>query len=265
MKHGFWIRNGVQFGPRECVEVAVAAEEAGWDGVFLSDAVAEEHTEPFAQLAAIAARTERITLGTWVTPLVARDVVAVARDVAVVDQLCDGRLLVGLGLGNPVEHRALGVTDEGARLGARHDAALEVLAALLAGESVTRHDDWFDLEEVELNVRPVQQPRPPILLGSTWPAKAPLRRAGRWDGTMPHWPGTAEGRDHQVAEGSNQRELRELLAYYREHAERPGTVLVPRLDRFGASYDQLCAELAVDWLLTCEPLDLDGVRAGPPA
>ncbi len=266
MNHGFWIRNGAQFDPRETLEMAVAAEAAGWDGVFLSDAVTEAHTEPFAQLAAIAARTERVALGTWVTPLIARDVVTVARDAAIVDQLSGGRLLIGLGLGNPIEHDALGITDEGAGLAAHYDAALEVLAALLAGDAVTRHDDWFDLDEVKLNVACVQEPRPPILLGSTWPTKAPLRRAGRWDGAMPFWPGTAEGQDDEVAEGANERELRALLAYYRDHAEvGDGIVLVPRLDRFGPAYDELCAELGVDWVLTCDALDLDGVRAGPPA
>ena len=265
MKQGFWIRNGAQHDPVQALEMAVAAEAAGWDGVFLSDAVTEAHTEPFAQLAAIAARTERIALGTWVTPLVARDVVTVARDIAITDQLSGGRLLVGLGLGNPIEHDALGITEKGAELGARYDAALEVLAALLAGESVTRHDAWFDLDEVQLNVGCVQEPRPPILLGSTWPSKAPLRRAGRWDGAMPFWPGTAEGLDDEVADGANERELRALLAYYREHVQGQDIVLVPRLERFGPDYDELCRELGVDWVLTCDALDLDGVRAGPPA
>ena len=264
MQHGFWIRNGVEHDPAAVVEFAVAAEEAGWDGVFVSDAVMEQHTEPFTLLAAAAARTERITLGTWITPLVARDVVAVARAVANVDQLSAGRLLLGVGLGNQVEHDALGVPRE--RLGERYDAALDVLAALLAGEAVTRHDDWFDLDEVALNVRPVQQPRPPILLASTWPADTPLRRAGRWDGAMPYWPGTAEGLDDEVDAGTNLRQLRELMGHYRQHAEADdGIVLVPRLRRYGDAYDELCAELGVAWQLTCDPLDLDEVRAGPPA
>ncbi len=48
------------------------------------------------------------------------------------------------------------------------------------------------------------------------------------------------------------------------HEER-GTVLLPRLERLGPAYDELCAELGAGWLRTCDPLDLDGVRAGPPA
>lgn len=261
-KHAFWIRNGVEHDPVATLELAVAADEAGWDGVFVSDAVQEAHTEPFTQLAAIAARTTRITLGTWVTPLIARDVVHVARSAANVDRLSDGRLLLGFGLGNQVEHDGLGVSRE--RLGAHFDAALEVLDGLLRGEAVTRHDDWYDLEEVSLNVRPVQEPRPPVLVAAMLPATAGLSRAARWDGVMPFWPGTGEGRDPEVAEGANERELRELLGSYREQAEPGGIVVAPRLERFGAAYDDLCAELGVDWLLSCDPLDVDGVRAGPP-
>lgn len=261
MQHAFWIRNGTEHEPGAVVELAVAAEEAGWDGVFVSDAVQEGYTEPWTLLAAIAARTQRLTLGTWVTPLVARDVVGVARAVANVDQLSQGRVLVGLGLGNQVEHDALGVPRDA--LGARYDAALEVLDALLRGEVVTRSDTWFDLTAVQLNVRCVQDPRPPLLLGCNWPAAAPLRRAARWDGTLPFWPGIGEGRDESIAPGTSQRELRELMDVYRD-AGGDGVVVLPRLDRLGTAHDQLCDEVGATWLLTLDPLDVDAVRAGPP-
>lgn len=257
MQQGFWIRNTAEQGPAAVLELAMAAEEGGWDGVFLSDAVLEGHTEPFTQLAAIAARTERLHLGTWLTPLIARDVVHVARSIANVDRLAGGRLLVGLGLGNPAEHEGLGIARD--RLGAHYDAALEVLDGLLRGDEVTRHDDWFDLEAVSLNVRPSREPRPPILLGGTWPARAPIERAARWDGYLPEWPGMYP----DAEEGALTGELRALLAAYRELGG-DGTVLVPRLARYGDAYDELCVELGVDWVLTCDPLDRDGVAAGPP-
>lgn len=262
MQHGFWIRNGTEHDPDAVLELAVAAEEAGWDGVFVSDAVLEGHTEPWTLLAAVAARTERLTLGTWVTPLVARDVVHVARSIANVDQLSHGRVLVGLGLGNQVEHDALGVSRD--QLAAHYDAALEVLDGLLRGEAVTRHDTWFDLDDVQLNVSCVQDPRPPLLLGCNWPATAPLRRAARWDGTLPFWPGIGEGRDDSIAPGTNERELRELLGSYRD-AGGDGIVVLPRLERLGAAYDELCGELGASWLVTADPHDVDAVRAGPPA
>jgi alkanesulfonate monooxygenase SsuD/methylene tetrahydromethanopterin reductase-like flavin-dependent oxidoreductase (luciferase family) len=260
-KQGFWIRNGAPHDPNETLELAVAAEAAGWDGVFVSDAVQESHTEPFTLLAAVAARTEKLTLGTWVTPLVARDVVHVARSAANVDQLSGGRLLLGFGLGNATEHDGLGI--ERKQLGSRYDAALTVLDGLLRGDTVTRHDEWFDLDDVQLNVRPKQEPRPPILLGGTWPATSPVDRAAQWDGYMPFWPGLAEGRDDSIEEGAREDELRELLAYYHEQGG-DGVVVLPRLSRYGSEYDELCDLMGAEWLLTCDPLDVEGVRAGPP-
>jgi alkanesulfonate monooxygenase SsuD/methylene tetrahydromethanopterin reductase-like flavin-dependent oxidoreductase (luciferase family) len=260
-KHGVWIRNGAPHDPTETLELAVAAEAAGWDGVFVSDAVQESHTEPFTLLAAVAARTEKVTLGTWVTPLVARDVVHVARSAANVDQLSGGRLLLGFGLGNATEHDGLGI--ERKQLGSRYDAALAVLDGLLRGDSVTRHDEWFALDAVQLNVRPEQEPRPPILLGGTWPATSPVDRAARWDGYMPYWPGLAEGLDDSIEEGAREGELHELLAYYREQGG-DGVVVLPKMSRYGSEYDELCEQLGADWLLTCDPLDVEAVRAGPP-
>lgn len=261
VRHGFWIRNGVSHGPEACIVLAVAAEAGGWDGVFVSDAVMEDHDDPMVLLAAMAARTERITLGTWVVPLVARDVVGVARAAAGVDRLSSGRLVLGLGLGNEVEHRGLGVSRGG--LGSRHEVALDVLDRLLRGEEVTQHDDHHDLEGVVLRTRPARQPRPPIMLAATWPNRVGIRRAARWDGLMPQWPGLGEGRDDDVAEGARIGELQELVGCYRDGGG-DGAVLVPRIDRFGADYDRACAELGVDWLLTCDPLDEDGLRGGPP-
>ena len=262
MQHGLWIRNGTH-DANAVLEMAVAADESGWDGVFVSDAVMMgSHTEPFTLLAAVAARTERVLLGTWVTPLIARDVVHVARSAINVDHLSGGRLLLGLGLGNPEEHETLGVPRD--RLGEHYDAAVEVLAALLAGEEVTRHDDWFDLDEVALGVRALQEPRPPILIGCNWPAPAPMRRAARWDGAMPYWPGLGEGADPDVEEGARDRELRALLDVYRDDGG-DGIVVAPTSARHGPEFTALCEELGVQWMLHCDPFDVDGVRGWSPA
>jgi hypothetical protein len=80
---------------------------------------------------------------------------------------------------------------------------------------------------------------------------------------MPYWPGLAEGRDDSVEEGARAGELRELLAYYREQGG-DGVVVLPRMSRYGSEYDELCEQVGADWLLTCDPLDLEAVRAGPP-
>jgi alkanesulfonate monooxygenase SsuD/methylene tetrahydromethanopterin reductase-like flavin-dependent oxidoreductase (luciferase family) len=191
-KQGLWIRNGAPHDPDETLELAVAAEAAGWDGVFLSDAVQESHTEPFTLLAAVAARTEKVTLGTWVTPLVARDVVHVARSAANVDQLSGGRLLLGFGLGNATEHEGLGI--ERKRLGSRYDAALAVLDGLLRGDTVTSQARRV----VRLRRCPAQRP------AGTGAAPAhPARRDVA--GHLPGGPRGAVGRVHAVLAGSGRR------------------------------------------------------------
>lgn len=258
MQHAYWIRNGAPHDATTVLDLAVAAEEGGWDGVLVSDAVTESHSEPFTLLAAIAARTDELVLGTWLTPLLARDVVHVARSIANVDRLAGGRLLVGLGLGNPGEHEALGIDRE--RLGERYDAALDVLDRLLRGESVTRHDDGLDLEQVRLVETPVTEPRPPFLLGGSWPATAPVDRAARWDGYLPEWPGLHADDDG----GALVAELRELMRHYRAQGG-DGLVVAPRLARYGAGYAALCDELGIAWLLTCDVLSAEELRAGPAA
>ena len=262
MRHGFWIRNGLQHSPGASVELAEAAEDGGWDGVFVSDAVMEHHDDPFVVLAAIAARTNRVALGTWVTPLVARDELAIARAAAGVDQLSDGRLLLGVGIGNDVEHRGLGVDRQG--LGRRHEEALEVLDRLLRGDDVSSGTASRHLEGVSLITRPVQAPRPPILLAASWPNRAGVRRAARWDGLMPQWPGLAEGRDPSVPTGARISELEALLDCYRA-AGGEGPVVVPRMERYGPDYDRRCEDLGVSWLLTCDSLDAAALRSGTPA
>ena len=261
MRHGFWIRNGLEHGPEACVALAEAAEAGGWDGVFVSDAVMEDHDEPLVLLAAMAARTDRIALGTWVLPLVARDVVAVARVAAGVDQLSGGRLVLGIGMGNEVEHRGLGVPRR--ELGAQHETALDLLDRLLCGQEVSVHDPGHDLDRVSLRTRPVQSPRPPIMLAATWPNRTGTRRAARWDGFMPQWPGLREGADPDVAEGARIAQLEALVGCYRD-CGGDGPILVPRVGRFGTDYDRRCEELGVDWLLACDPLDAAALRSGPP-
>ena len=107
--------------PRLLVELAVAAEAAGWDGVFVWDHIAREEdaaipaTDPWIALAAIAARTERVRLGAMVTPLSRRRPWKVARETVALDVLSGGRLTFGVGLGGGVAERVRGLRRGGRR------------------------------------------------------------------------------------------------------------------------------------------------------
>lgn len=250
------------------VEMAVAAEEGGWDGVFVSDSIYFGAAEPWTVLSAIAARTERIKLGTWITPVPQLQPWRLAHSIATLDRLSNGRVIFGAGLGTRPEYERLGEVYDGAALGRRYDEALELIVQLWQGKPVTFHGEFYDLRELTLPITPVQQPRVPILTAAWWPNRQAFRRATRWDGLMPYWPallGDQTGPEGQQSSGRPvEDELREMLEYYHSLTDDPGEILIPRGERDDGEYRELCAELGVTWLLPYFPMDLDEVRQGPP-
>ncbi|MDX1622094.1 MAG: LLM class flavin-dependent oxidoreductase [Nitriliruptorales bacterium] len=265
MKYGVWLPNGPKFGARETVDLAVAAEEGGWDGVFVSDAPRDGYTDPWTVLGAIAGRTDRITLGTWITPVPEQLPWRLANTLATLDQLSDGRVLFGAGLGTKWDHRMFGGDYEAKQLGDRYDEALEIIDRLWSGETVDHDGEHFTLREAKLQTLPVQQPRIPVLTACWWPAKRPLRRGARWDGIMPYWPallGDQEGPEGQEPTGRPVAdEFRELMSYYHEHADEPGEVVAPAVR--DDDYLAACEELGVTWLMRGSIDTADELRKGP--
>jgi alkanesulfonate monooxygenase SsuD/methylene tetrahydromethanopterin reductase-like flavin-dependent oxidoreductase (luciferase family) len=163
--------------PRVLIDLALAAEAGGWDGVFLWDHIVYRPpvravSDPWVALSAIAARTERLRLGPLITPLPRRRVQKLARETVTLDRLSRGRLILGVGLGSTVAAEAEPFGDpvdprERARL---LDEGLARLSAMWAGE---------------FEPPPVQQPRIPIWASGRWPNRRPIRRAVRWDGMFP--------------------------------------------------------------------------------
>lgn len=266
MRYGLWLRNGADGQVASAVDRAVLAEESGWDGVFVSDSIMEGWSDPWVTLAAVAARTDRVVLGTWVTPVPAQQPWRLAHAAATVDNLSAGRVLMGTGLGVPVEHQLFGLDDELSSLARRYDEALEVMAALWSGETVDHDGEFFTLREARLPVLPAQHPRIPILPAGWWPNKAPFRRAARWDGVMPFWPALMGGREGPAGQAPStaapDTEFREVLAYYRDLTDEPGEIVVPWV-RSVEGYAELAEELGVTWLLVLRELSDDEVRSGP--
>ena len=131
--------------PGLLAEVAVAAEEAGWDGVFVWDHLWNRtlvpFADPFVTLAAIAMATERVAIGTMVTALPRRRPQLVAQSTTSLDRLSGGRMVLGLGLGvdSYGEYSLFDepAVDDRARAAAL-DAGIELLGQMLAGEPVAR-------------------------------------------------------------------------------------------------------------------------------
>jgi alkanesulfonate monooxygenase SsuD/methylene tetrahydromethanopterin reductase-like flavin-dependent oxidoreductase (luciferase family) len=171
------------------VDMAVEAEQAGWDGVFLWDHLVWDKNrrldvhDPWALLGAIAARTERVVLGTLVTPLARRRPWIVAKHVHTLDHLSGGRVVLGVGLGEPGDADFADFGDPGGRRerAAVVDEALPLVDGLRGGAPVRHHGAHYDVES-QLRPGPVQQPRPPIWVAAISPYRRPLARALRWDG-----------------------------------------------------------------------------------
>ncbi len=177
--------------PEAVVDLAVTAERAGWDAVFLWDHIVIDPAgaaivDPWVVLGAIAASTTRIRLGTCVTPLARRRVQVVARATVTLDRLSGGRLVLGVGLGfPPTEYTAFGEDADPRVLAERLDESLIVLDELWSGETVEHHGRHLDVGPVRFLPRSTQRPRPPVWVACMLPARGGLRRAARWDGIVP--------------------------------------------------------------------------------
>ncbi len=196
MKYGLTLPNGGAWhDARDLADLARTAEEAGWDGVFLEDYIVWQNNQqaathdPWVLLAAMADRTQRVKLGTTVTPLARRRPWKVAREAATLDQLSGGRVILGVGLGDTGQHvmNDMSLTHFGEELRPRAraamlDEALTVIAGLWSGEPFSFSGEHYHVQEVAFQPRPVQRPRIPIWVGGGFPLKGPTQRAARWDG-----------------------------------------------------------------------------------
>lgn len=176
--------------PRTLAHLARLAEEAGWDGIFLEDYIVHwsggTTYDPWIALAAMALNTERVRLGTTVTPLARRRPWKVARETVTLDHLSGGRLVlgVGLGVGNTTDFAGFGEAVDDRQRAQILDEALVIIDGLWRGETFHHQGDHFTVAHVTCLPKPVQTPRIPIWIGGTFPKKGPLTRAVRWDGAV---------------------------------------------------------------------------------
>ena len=143
----------------------------------------ERYWEPFTVLSYLAAKTERIRLGTSVTVLPMHNPFELAKQVAEVDQLSNGRFVFGIGVGwFEEEFEVLGQSYR--NRGRRTDEALDLMKKLWTEEPVTHEGEFYPVRDAHFAPKPVTRPHPPILIGGhSGPA---LRRAARVaDGWQP--------------------------------------------------------------------------------
>jgi alkanesulfonate monooxygenase SsuD/methylene tetrahydromethanopterin reductase-like flavin-dependent oxidoreductase (luciferase family) len=187
MRHGICLANiGTYADPRVSIRLALAAEASGWDGVFIWDHLAfvwgPPAADPWTVLAAVASATERVRLGTAVTPVARRRPHVLAHQVATLDNLSGGRVTFAAGLGgSPAEFGKFGEPTDAKVRAAMLDEGLDLLQRFWAGQEVTHRGEHYTVEGVTLAPSPVQE-RVPIWIGGNRPAS--LRRAARFDGWL---------------------------------------------------------------------------------
>ena len=181
------VRMGVGMGvltgdPGELAGLVDDLDELGFDSIWLPEVLTAPTLDPLVALAYAAAHNPRLKFGTTML-LPGRNVVRVAKQLATLDRLSAGRLLVTFvpGLAQPPESGAVGVPAK--EKGARMEEAFPLLRRLWAGESVDHRGDVGEFESLTLSPLPVQQPLE-FWTGGMLPAA--LRRCGRFaDGWLP--------------------------------------------------------------------------------
>jgi probable F420-dependent oxidoreductase len=165
------------------VELGRAAEERGFESLLLPEhthiPVSRDtpypgggelpreysHTlDPFPALAAIAAVTERIKIGTGVCLVIQRDPIVTAKEVATVDLISGGRFLFGVGAGWNVEEMENHGTDSKTRF-RRMRESVEAMKAIWSEDEAEYHGRIVDFDPVWCWPKPVQKPHPPVLVG----------------------------------------------------------------------------------------------------
>jgi alkanesulfonate monooxygenase SsuD/methylene tetrahydromethanopterin reductase-like flavin-dependent oxidoreductase (luciferase family) len=181
--------------PSILAEFAHIAEAAGWDAILLEDYITYSNDnyhslpghpthDPWIALAAMATRTQTIRLGTCVTPLSRWRPWHLARVTATLDHLSGGRLILGVGLGDPNDEAFthFGEAADPRRRAELLDEGLDILTGLWSGEPFSYSGVHYQVEETTFLPPPVQRPRIPIWVGGWVGTKPVLRRAARYDG-----------------------------------------------------------------------------------
>jgi len=201
--HSWSTGPGVENVSQFLLDLAVEAEGAGWDGIFLWDHVmftwmVLPMPDSWTILAAAAAITDEITLGTNVTPLPRRRPQTLARQLVTIDQISGGRVVLGAGLGGAGqgpdaggEFTALGEESRYTVLAEMCDESLDIITGLWSGEPVTHSGKHYTVEDVTFQPIPVQRPRIPIWIGGN--SRGALKRAAGYDGWVTGGPSPSAG------------------------------------------------------------------------
>jgi hypothetical protein len=215
MKYGFVLPCG---DARTAADFAYEAEHAGWDGFFVWEPV--WGIDAWVALTAAAMRTERIRLGTDLTPLSRMRPWKLASETATLDNLSNGRVILAVGLGAiDTGFAEFGeVTDRKTRAELL-DEGLDILNGLWRGQPFSYDGKHYQIKPTEFMPPPppVQQPRIPIWTVGAWPRPKSMRRVLRCDGILP----CVMGDDRQWGDVTPD-VIREIRSFVEANRTEPG-------------------------------------------
>ena len=193
--------------PDEITRLLVTAEEAGFESVWTGEHIVlvdpQQPPSPLppesvfmgsvATLAYAAAKTERIKIGSGVIQLPQHDPMVLAKELASIDTLSKGRLLVGVGIGYvPGEYEALGIPFN--ERGARMNEYIDVLREIWTNEKPSYDGKFASFSGIQVRPLPTSKPHPPIIVGGMSPA-AYRRAVTKGNGWFGFFRGVEETRD----------------------------------------------------------------------
>jgi alkanesulfonate monooxygenase SsuD/methylene tetrahydromethanopterin reductase-like flavin-dependent oxidoreductase (luciferase family) len=273
--------------------MAEAAERIGLDSIWVGDHLLYRGDglptrgpwESWSTLAALAAVTERVELGPLVASTSFHNPAMIAKKAATIDEICGGRLILGLGAGwNEVEYRAFGFPFE--RRVSRFEEAFTIIRTLLRDGRCDFHGAFYDLDHAELHPRGPRPEGPPLMVGSigermlgiTLPHVAAWNAWFTWFGNTPEGyrpmrdqvdaACRAVGRDPaEVA-----RSLALFVAFPGAHGGQPGGLSEPEVDPIdgepsavAAALRAFAAEGVAHVQLVLDPITVDTIMALEPA
>ena len=172
--------------------MAETAERIGYDSVWVGDSITSKpRLEPLTAMAALAARTQRVKIGTAVMLNALRHPVHLAHALATIDNISGGRTVLGVGAGRSNnqmfvdEHAAVGVPIQGRA--ARMEESIDLLRALWTQQNVSSSSEYFPFRDVTLEPKPVQQSIP-IWVSSNWVRRGLKRVAELGDAWITNVP-----------------------------------------------------------------------------
>lgn len=260
---------------KDLVEMAILAENSGWDGLFIWDLIHSRRApvipvvDPWIALTAIAGKTEKLTLVTNVTPLARRRPWKVARETVSLDHFSNGRLVLGVGLGYDPEREfaAFGEEIDSHIRAKKLDESLEIIQKLWSGKTISYKGEHYEINDVCFKPKPIQTPRIPIWGAGSWPNKKPFLRAAKLDGVIPF---------NNKYLYPKPEEMRKIISFIGEHREERNNFDVAVIGNTSAKdmeerkeIIKEYAEVGITWwgedvdLKTKEEV-LEVIKTGPP-